>query len=64
MFNEGIGGWKWSFKFLKKLLFFKKEFENEMISDVELSYILNVSDSESSYSVCVEDNILLYEVVV
>lgn len=59
-----VGGCKCSFKFFKKLLFFKKEFENEMISDVELSYMLNVSDSESSYSVCVEENILLYEVVV
>lgn len=63
-FNEGSGGRKRSFKFSKKLPFFKKESENETTSDVEPSYTSNASDSESSYSARAEDNILSYEAVV
>ena len=63
-FNEGTGGRKRSFKFSKKLPFFKKESENETTSDVEPSYTSNASDSESSYSARAEDNILSYEAVV
>ena len=64
-FNEGSGGGrKRSFKFSKKLPFFKKESENETTSDVEPSYTSNASDSESSYSARAEENILSYEAVV
>ncbi|KAJ7392665.1 Disks large 3 [Desmophyllum pertusum] len=64
-FNDGSGsGRKRSFKFSKKLPFFKKESENETTSDVEPSYTSNASDSESSYSARAEDNILSYEAVV
>lgn len=63
-FNEGSGGRKKSFKFSKKLPFFKKDSENEQTSDVEPSYTSNASDSESSYSARAEDNILSYEAVV
>ncbi|XP_020614630.1 disks large homolog 1-like isoform X2 [Orbicella faveolata] len=64
-FNEGSGaGRKRSFKFSKKLPFFKKESENETTSDVEPSYTSNASDSESSYSARAEENILSYEAVV
>lgn len=62
-FNEGSGR-KRSFKFSKKLPFFKKDSENEQTSDVEPSYTSNASDSESSYSAKAEDNILSYEAVV
>lgn len=63
-FSEGSGGRKRSFKFSKKLPFFKKDSENEQTSDVEPSYTSNASDSESSYSAKAEDNILSYEAVV
>lgn len=63
-FNDGPGGRKRSFKFSKKLPFFKKDSENEQTSDVEPSYTSNASDSESSYSARAEDNILSYEAVV
>ena len=55
---------KRSFKFSKKLPFFKKESENETASDVDPSCTSNASDSESSYSGRAEDAILSYEAVV
>ena len=65
-FNDGPAGSgrKRSFKFSKKLPFFKKESENETTSDVEPSCTSNASDSESSYSGRAEDSILSYEAVV
>ncbi|KAK3744579.1 hypothetical protein QZH41_004993 [Actinostola sp. cb2023] len=63
-FNEGSGSTrKRSFKFSKKLPFFKKESENET-SDIDPSYTSNASDSESSTSARAEDPILSYEAVV
>ncbi|XP_029185251.2 LOW QUALITY PROTEIN: disks large homolog 1-like [Acropora millepora] len=63
-FNDGSGGRKRSFKFSKRLPFFKKDSENEQTSDVEPSYTSNASDSESSCSAKAEENILSYEAVV
>jgi hypothetical protein len=63
-FNDGTGNTrKRSFKFSKKLPFFKKESENET-SDIDPSYTSNASDSESSTSARAEDPILSYEAVV
>ncbi|XP_031552782.1 disks large homolog 1-like isoform X2 [Actinia tenebrosa] len=64
-FNDGTGSVRKqrSFKFSKKLPFFKKESENET-SDIDPSYTSNASDSESSTSARAEDPILSYEAVV
>lgn len=64
-FNEGTNstGRKKSFKFSKRLPFFKKESADDT-SDVDPSYTSNASDSESSYSARAEEPILSYEAVV
>ncbi|XP_048589028.1 disks large homolog 1 isoform X2 [Nematostella vectensis] len=62
-FNDGTGSVrKRSFKFSKKLPFFKKESDLET-SDVDPSYTSNASDSESSTSARAEEPILSYEAV-